>query len=84
MNIYVGNLDFKVNEKDLEELFEKYGTVSSSKIITDKFSGKSKGFGFVIMENQDEATSAIKELNGVALETREMIVNEAKPRKNDY
>ena len=81
MNIYVGNLDFKVNENDLNEIFEEYGTVESSKIITDKFSGRSKGFGFVTMENEDEAKKAIEELNGAALKDREMVVNEAKPKK---
>ena len=84
MNIYVGNLDFKVNEKDLEEVFEDYGTVSSAKIITDKFSGRSKGFGFVTMENQDEAEKAIKELNGATFENRQLVVNEAKPKKSSY
>lgn len=84
MNIYVGNLDYKVNENDLEEIFGKYGTVSSSKIIIDKFSGRSKGFGFVTMENQDEANKAISELNGAAYENRNMIVNEAKPKKDNY
>jgi RNA recognition motif-containing protein len=83
MNIYVGNLDFKVNENDLEEVFEEYGTVSSSRIITDKYSGRSKGFGFVTMENLDEANKAIHELNGANYENRNMVVNEAKPRKND-
>lgn len=81
MNIYVGNLDFKVNENDLEGVFEEYGTVSSAKIITDKYSGRSKGFGFVTMEDQNEANKAIKELNGASFENREMIVNEAKPKK---
>jgi len=81
MNIYVGNLDFKVNENDLEKLFAKYGTVSSAKIITDKFSGRSKGFGFVTMDDQAEANKAIKELNGTSLQSREMVVNEAKPKK---
>ena len=81
MNIYVGNLDFKVNENDLEGVFEEYGTVSSAKIITDKYSGRSKGFGFVTMENQDEANTAIKELNGATFENREITVNEAKPKK---
>ena len=81
MNIYVGNLDFKVNENDLEGVFEEYGTVSSAKIISDKYSGRSKGFGFVTMENQDEANKAIKELNGATFENRELIVNEAKPKK---
>ena len=81
MNIYVGNLDFKVNENDLDGIFEKYGTVSSSKIIIDKYSGRSKGFGFVTMENQDEASKAIQELNGTTFKDREMVVNEAKPKK---
>ncbi len=81
MNIYVGNLDFKVDENDLEGLFQEYGTTSSVKIITDKYSGKSKGFGFVTMEDQDEAKKAIEELNGATLENREIVVNEARPRK---
>lgn len=84
MNIYVGNLDYKVNENDLEGIFEEYGTVSSSKIITDKFSGRSKGFGFVTMENQDEAKKAISELDGATFENRDIVVNEAKPKKNDF
>ena len=83
MNIYVGNLDFKVNEKDLKEIFEEYGEVSSAKIITDKFSGRSKGFGFVDMENNDEANKAIGELNGATYENREMVVNEARPKRNN-
>ncbi|HDS08419.1 MAG TPA: RNA-binding protein [Bacteroides sp.] len=83
MNIYVGNLDFKVNEHDLEEVFEEYGTVSSAKIITDKYSGRSRGFGFVTMESQDEANKAIKSLNGATYENRELVVNEAKPRKEN-
>jgi len=81
MNIYVGNLDFKVNEKDLEELFTKYGTVSSSKVIIDKYDGRSKGFGFVEMENDEEAKKAIDELNGAPLQSRDMIVNEARPKR---
>ena len=55
MNIYVGNLNFKVSENDLAELFQEYGSVSSASVITDKFSGRSKGFGFVTMENDEEA-----------------------------
>ncbi len=81
MNIYVGNLDFKVKENELQELFEEYGSVSSAKIIIDKYSGRSKGFGFITMDDDDEANKAIKELNGTSLQSREMIVNEAKPRK---
>jgi RNA recognition motif-containing protein len=84
MNIYVGNLDFEVNETDLSEIFEEYGTVSSSKIITDKYNGRSKGFGFVIMEDQADASKAIRELNGSVLENRKMVVNEAQPRKDNF
>jgi len=84
MNIYVGNLNFAVNENDLKELFEEYGAVDSAKIITDKYSGRSKGFGFVIMEDQDEANKAIKELNGSVMESREIIVNEAKPKRENF
>ncbi|HAN19426.1 MAG: RNA-binding protein [Bacteroidetes bacterium GWC2_33_15] len=84
MNIYVGNLDYEVNETDLVDIFEEYGTISSSKIIIDKFSGRSKGFGFVTMENPDEANKAIKELNGATFENRDIVVNEAKPKRTDY
>ncbi len=84
MNIYVGNLNYEVDENDLTEVFESYGTVSSSRVITDKYSGRSKGFGFVTMENQEEADHAIKELNGAVYEQRDMVVNEAKPRKESY
>ena len=81
MNIYVGNLDYKVNDNDLEKLFGSYGTVSSASVITDKYSGRSKGFGFVEMDNDDEARAAIDGLNGTMLKTREITVNEARPRK---
>ena len=84
MNIYVGNLNFKVSEDDLQRVFEEHGAVDSVKIISDKYSGRSKGFGFVTMENQEEAQKAIDEMNGVELEGREMVVNEAKPRRTDY
>lgn len=84
MNIYVGNLNYRVNETDLQEVFEDYGTVSSVKIITDKFSGKSKGFGFVTMDEQSEASKAIEELNGATYEQREMVVNEARPKKENF
>lgn len=84
MNIYVGNLHFKVNEESLGKVFNDYGKVSSVKIITDKYSGRSKGYGFIIMDNDKEALKAIKELNGTSVENRQIIVNEAKPRKTDY
>lgn len=81
MNIYVGNLDYKVNENDLKGIFEEYGSVNEVKIITDKYSGKSKGFGFVTIENNEEAEKAISELNGTELKSREIVVNEARERK---
>ncbi len=81
MNIYVGNLNFKVKESDLKEIFEEYGEVSTAKIITDKYSGKSRGFGFVTMDDDGDANKAISELNGASFEDREMVVNEARPRK---
>lgn len=82
MNIYVGNLDYKVDETDLKEVFREFGTVESSKVITDKFTGKSKGFGFVTMEDDEQAKNAIEELNGATYEERVMKVNEARPKKD--
>jgi len=73
-----------VNEKDLEDLFEEFGVISSSRIITDKFNGRSKGFGFITMENQAEASKAIKELDGSTLDNRKIVVNEAKPKRDNY
>ncbi|MCD4737411.1 MAG: RNA-binding protein [Bacteroidales bacterium] len=84
MNIFIGNLDYKVTESSLAELFEEYGTISSCKIITDKFTGRSKGFGFVTMEDDDEAKKAIDELNTSKLGNREIVVNEAKPKKENF
>ena len=84
MNIYVGNLSFKIEESELSKLFEKYGEVSSVKIITDKYSGRSKGFGFVVMDNDEEAKNAISELNGTEVDSREIVVNEARPRRENY
>ena len=81
MNIYVGNLDYAVKEQNIQELFEQFGSVGSVKIITDKFTGKSKGFAFVEMENDDEAASAIQSLNGTALKGRNLAVTEARPKE---
>jgi len=81
MNIYVGNLNFKVNESELEEAFSVFGSVSEVKIITDKYSGRSKGFGFITMDNDEEGNKAIAELNGTSMSDREMVVNEARPKK---
>jgi RNA recognition motif-containing protein len=80
MNIYVGNLDFKVDEEDLKGIFEEYGNVSETKIVTDKFSGRSRGFGFVTMGNNAEGKKAIDELNGATLENRQLVVNEAREK----
>ena len=84
MNIYVGNLDFKVTENDLSEIFSEYGQVESARIITDKYSGRSKGFGFVTMENDDEGNAAIEAINGKEIKDRAVTVNEARPRKEKY
>lgn len=81
MNIYVGNLDYKVNEDDLTRIFGEYGSVSSAKIIIDKFNGRSKGFGFVTMDDNSEAQQAIEDLSGTSIQNRELVVNEAKPKK---
>ncbi|NLA47957.1 MAG: RNA-binding protein [Bacteroidales bacterium] len=77
MNIYVGSLNFKMTEANLREKFEEYGEVASAKIIFDKYSGKSKGFGFVEMPNEAEAKKAIEELNGTEIQGRKIIVNES-------
>ena len=81
MNIYVGNLAYGVTEDDLRDAFSQYGSVHSVNVITDKFSGQSKGFGFVEMSDNSEADAAIKGLNETALGGRNMKVNQAKPRE---
>lgn len=81
MNIYVGNLSFKTTERELQELFESFGEVNSAKIITDSYTGKSRGFGFVEMPNRDEALAAIAGTNGKDLGGNVLTVNEAKPRE---
>ena len=83
MNIYVGNLSYGVDDNGLQTLFEEFGTVQSSNVIVDKYNGRSKGFGFVVMENKDEANKAISKLNGTLVEDREIVVNEARPKNND-
>ncbi len=82
MNIYVGNLDYSVSNDTLKELFEEYGAVNSATVITDRETGRSKGFGFVEMENDDEAQSAIDELEGVEVKGRTIKVNKARPRSS--
>ena len=80
MNLYVGNLLFDVAENDLKALFEPFGQVTEVRLIMDKFSGKSKGFGFIEMPSKDEAQKAIEALNGKDVKGRAMTVNEAKPK----
>lgn len=80
MNIYVGNLSFNVTEADLREAFAEYGQVASVAIIKDKFSGESRGFGFVEMPSSAEAQAAIAGLNGKPFKGRDLRVNEARPR----
>ncbi|MCU0333660.1 MAG: RNA-binding protein [Chitinophagaceae bacterium] len=81
MNLYIGNLSWGVQESELQQLFETYGEVSSCKIVKDKMTNRSKGFGFVEMPNDAEANQAIAELNGKALQGRNISVNEARPRE---
>jgi RNA recognition motif-containing protein len=80
MNIYVGNLSFNVTEADLKDLFSQHGTVQTASVIKDKYSGESRGFGFVEMPEKEEALKAISALNGKDLKGRNLKVNEAQPR----
>ena len=80
MNIYVGNLSSDVTGDDLRQAFEAFGQVESVNIITDKFSGESRGFGFVEMPSKDEATAAIADMNGKDIKGKAVSVNEAKPK----
>lgn len=82
MNIYVGNLAYGVTDGQLEALFQEFGTVTSVNLIKDKYSGESKGFGFIEMERQAEAEEAIKKLNGRPLDGRNLTVNIARPRND--
>ena len=81
MNLYVGNLSYDMSEENLRTEFAEYGEVQSAKIITDKFTGRSRGFGFVEMNSDDEGKKAMEELNGKDCEGRELVVNEARPRR---
>jgi RNA recognition motif-containing protein len=80
--IYVGNLSYKVTEDDLKDLFAEFGTVTEINVITDRETGRPRGFAFVEMESDDEATKAINSLNGKELQDREIVVNEARPRRD--
>lgn len=80
MNIYVGNLPYRISEDELRALFAEFGDVSSAKIINDRDSGRSKGFGFVEMPDDAQAKAAIEALNGNDVQGRNVVVNEARPR----
>ena len=82
MNIYVSNLGLNVRDADLGGLFKDFGTVSSAKVITDKLSNQSRGFGFVEISDDNAAQKAIKELNGVMVDGRPIKVSEARPKEN--
>lgn len=81
--IYVGNLSFKTSEDQLQELFAEYGDVTSAKIITDRDSGRSRGFGFIEMEDEEEAFKAIEDLNEADFMDRTLVVNQARPKKEN-
>jgi cold-inducible RNA-binding protein len=82
--LYVGNLAYSVSNDDLQQLFSQIGQVQSATVVTDKFSGQSKGFGFVEMTTSEEATNAIRQFNDSELKGRNIKVNEAKPRESSF
>ena len=82
MNIYVSNLSFNVQDNDLKNLFSPYGEVTSARVVTDKFSGKSRGFGFVEMPDTTASNNAIAALNNSTVESRQIAVSEARPKED--
>ncbi len=82
MKLYIGNLSWETKTEDLKSHFEQFGAVSDAIVITDRQSGRSRGFGFVTMDNDDEANKAIKGMNGTEMDGRNLKVNEAKPRED--
>lgn len=82
MNIYVANVNYKTTDDELRELFEEFGEVTSARIINDKFTGQSRGFGFVEMADDNEAKQAINELNGNEFMGKQLVINEARPRED--
>jgi len=81
MNIFIAGLNFRVNDADLANLFAEYGEITSAKVITDRQTGRSKGYGFVEMDDTEAANKAIEELNGAEYDGRTIAVSEAKPRE---
>lgn len=84
MKIYVGSLPYRITGADLKEIFEEYGEVMSSTVIMDKYTGRSKGFGFVEMGNDEEAKKAIEQLNSAEVEGRTIVVNQALEQKDNF
>ena len=82
MTLYVANLDFQITGEDLQELFSPTGTVESASVVTDRETGRSRGFGFVQMSSHEEGQAAITQLNGKDVQGRNLVVNEARPREN--
>lgn len=80
--LYVGNLSYKATEDDLRDLFKEFETVSEVNLVVDRGTGRSRGFGFVTLSSDDDATKAVDSLNGTKLHDREIVVNEARPREN--
>jgi RNA recognition motif-containing protein len=80
MNIFVSNLSFNIQDEDLRKRFSQYGNVASAKVVIDRVTNRSRGFGFVTMEDTNEAETAIRELNGIMLDDRSIKVNEARPK----
>ncbi|MBB4034923.1 RNA recognition motif-containing protein [Dysgonomonas hofstadii] len=81
MNIFIAGLSYNVNDADLQDLFQEYGEITSAKVVMDRMTGKSKGYGFVEMENNEAANKAIAELNGAEYDGRTISVSEARPRE---
>ncbi|PUZ22681.1 RNA-binding protein [Chitinophaga parva] len=81
MNIYVANLHYRLNDEDLHQIFSEFGEVTSAKIIKDHETGRSRGFGFVEMPNQEEGAKAMESLNGNTIEGKQLTVNEARPKQ---
>ncbi len=81
MNIYVANISFRASEGQLKDLFQQFGEVASVKIVTDRETGRSRGFGFVEMPNDSEGAAAVAQLNGTSFQDRNLVVNEARPPK---
>ena len=80
--LYVGNLSYKVTEDDLKDLFGEFGTIIEVSVITDRETGRPRGFAFVEMDSDDDATKAVNSLNGKTVQDREIVVNEARPRRD--